>query len=78
MAHAQDIKEHMEVFASDGERVGLVDHLEGSSSIKLTKDDPGAGGVHHVIPTDWIERVDAHVHLKKSAKDVRAQWRTAR
>ena len=27
--------------------------------IKLAKNDPQAGGQHHYIPTDWVERVVA-------------------
>jgi hypothetical protein len=71
------VREHMEVIAADGESVGTVDRLEGSLAIKLTKSGPAAGGKHHMIPTDWIDRVDSHVHLSKSAKDVRSQWKTA-
>ena len=73
----QDIKEHMEVIGSDGQHVGTVDHLEGSDKIKLTKTDPKAGGKHHFIPTAWIDHVDAHVHLTKSANDVTKQWKSA-
>jgi hypothetical protein len=72
-----DIKEHMEVLGSDGQHVGTVDYLEGSSTIKLTKSDPKAGGQHHLIPTDWVDHVDQHVHLNKSSKDVQAQWKSA-
>lgn len=74
---AQKIKEHMEVIGSDGEHVGTVDHLEGSDKIKLAKNDPKAGGRHHLIPTAWVDHVDAHVHLKKSSKDAMAQWQAA-
>ena len=51
--------------------------MEGSNQIKLTKKDPKAGGKHHLIPTDWVDHVDQHVHLNKSSKDVQAQWKTA-
>jgi hypothetical protein len=44
------IKEHMEVLGSDGVHVGTVDHLEGRDQVKLTKDDPDAGGERHFIP----------------------------
>ena len=47
MAKADNIKEHMEVIAADGEHIGTVDHLEGPDKIKLTKTDPKAGGKHH-------------------------------
>jgi hypothetical protein len=73
----QDIKEHMEVIGSDGQHVGTVDHLEGTDKIKLTKTDPSAGGQHHFIPLSLVDHVDAHVHLNKSAKDVKSQWQNA-
>jgi hypothetical protein len=78
MAKTSDIKEHMEVLGSDGAHVGTVDHLEGADRIKLTKDDPKAGGQHHFVPVDWIDHVDAHVHLNKSSRDVMAQWQGQR
>ncbi|MDQ2953500.1 MAG: DUF2171 domain-containing protein [Pseudomonadota bacterium] len=77
MAKTQDIREHMEVIGSDGKHVGTVDHLEGANRIKLTKNDPNAGGKHHFISTDWIDHVDAHVHLNKSCDEVMKQWQEA-
>jgi hypothetical protein len=44
MFNKTDIKEHMEVLGSDGQHIGTVDYLEGSSDIKLTKSDPKSGG----------------------------------
>ena len=77
MLKTEAIKEHMEVLGSDGQHVGTVDHMEGSNQIKLTRKDPKAGGTHHLIPTDWVDHVDQHVHLNKSSNDVQAQWKTA-
>jgi hypothetical protein len=74
MADAARIKEHMEVLASDGQHVGTVDHLEAAERIKLTRQDPFAGGKHHFIPVSWVDRVDAHVHLDRPGRDVTAQW----
>lgn len=65
---ATDIKEHMDVIASCGKKVGVVDNVEGDS-IKLTKKD-SADGQHHLIPKSWIARVDAHVHLNKNSEQV--------
>ncbi|MBX9991288.1 DUF2171 domain-containing protein [Phreatobacter oligotrophus] len=73
MAQASEIREHMEVKASDGQIVGVVDHLEGSDQIKLTKSD-SPDGQHHFIPMDWVDHVDAHVHLSKSGAEVRSAW----
>ncbi|MBB5577905.1 MULTISPECIES: DUF2171 domain-containing protein [Rhizobium] len=76
MISATDIREHMEVKAADGSRVGIVDHMEGSDRIKLTKSD-SPDGQHHLIPLDWVNHVDAHVHLAKNADEVRRQWSSA-
>jgi hypothetical protein len=70
------IKEHMEVLGSDGVHVGTVDHLEGRDQVKLTKDDPDAGGEHHFIPLAWVDRVDKRVHLKQSGAGAKARWKT--
>lgn len=75
MVSADNIREHMEVKAADGSHVGTVDHLEGQSRIKLTKNDAD-DGKHHLIPLDWVDHVDSHVHLSKSTSDVRQNWET--
>jgi hypothetical protein len=62
---------------SDGQHIGTVDYLEGSSDIKLTKSDPKSGGQHHLIPLAWVDHVDQHVHLNRSSQDVQQRWRTA-
>jgi hypothetical protein len=72
---AQKIQEHMEVLGSDGQHVGVVDHLEGEDRIKLTKSDSEADGLHHYIPVDWVDHVDAHVHLKKSSHEAKREWK---
>ena len=77
MFNKTDIKGHMEILGSDGLHVGTVDHLEGSSDIKLTKSDRKSGGQHHLIPLAWVDHVDQHVHLNRSSKDVQMRWRTA-
>jgi hypothetical protein len=77
MFNKTDIKEHMEVLGSDGQHIGTVDYLEGSSDIKLTKSDPTSGGQHHLIPLAWVDHVDQRVHLNRSSKDVQMRWRTA-
>jgi hypothetical protein len=74
MANPFDIKAHMEVLGADGRHVGIVDNMDESGRIKLTKNDPKAGGRHHFLPFDWVARVDAHVHLNKSSRDAMAQW----
>jgi len=68
------VSEHMEVFGSDGEKVGTVDKVRGDRII-LTKGDAEAGGHHHSIPSRWIESVDGKVTLRKSADEAKAAWK---
>lgn len=66
MVDRSQIRQHMEVVASDGERIGQVDEVDGDR-IKLTKDS--AGHHHHVAIAD-VARVDEHVHLSKTRATV--------
>jgi hypothetical protein len=70
---AGSVRERMEVITSCGCRIGTVDHLEGST-IKLTRNDPQAGGRHHFIPLAWVASVDDKVHLYKNAEDAMREW----
>jgi hypothetical protein len=76
MANTLNIKEHMDVLASDGQKVGKVDHFDGTDQIKLTKND-APDGKHHLIPVSWVDHVDTHVHLRKAANEVTSQWSDA-
>ena len=64
MVDRSQIRQHMDVIASDGERIGKVDAVEGER-IKLTKDASSDGQHHHIDLTD-VSRVDDHVHLSKT------------
>ncbi len=66
------IQEHMDVIASCGKKVGVVDHVQGDV-IKLTKKD-SADGKHHLIPQSWVDHVDTHVHLKKNSAETEREW----
>src|SRR5271165_2694142 len=69
------IREHMDVYASCGTKIGKVDHVQGDT-IKLTKND-SPDGKHHTFPLSWVAKVDDHVHLDRDHKQVRAQWQPA-
>ncbi|WP_254508574.1 DUF2171 domain-containing protein [Anatilimnocola floriformis] len=73
MAKTSEIREHMEVIASCGKHVGVVDQVDGDR-IKLTKNDPEASKEHHYIPVGWVGRVDRQVHLTKNSEDVFENW----
>lgn len=68
------ITDHMEVIASCGKKIGVVDHVEGSA-IKLTKND-SPDGQHHFVPVNWVARVDRHVHLSKNSKEAEENWKS--
>ena len=72
--NVSDIKERMDVIASCGTKVGVVDHIEGST-IKLTRSD-SKDGQHHFIPTGWVDHVDSHVHLKKNSMETEQGWKS--
>jgi len=67
------IAEHMEVIASDGVKIGTVDHLDGPDKIKLAK-STSPDGQHHYIPLTWVDHVDTYVHLTKASAEARAGW----
>jgi hypothetical protein len=71
------IREHMKVVGSDQQPVGTVDRVEGDR-IKLSKNDPQAGGRHHYIPAEWVERADGdNLCLRQSAREACSQWANA-
>ena len=67
------IKEHMDVIASDGNRIGRVDHVKGEQ-IELAKLDLETGFKHRMIPTSWVDHVDEHVHLNLTEDQAKDQW----
>ncbi len=72
-ADTNAIREHMDVIASDGQKIGTVDHMEGSDRIKLAK-TTSPDGEHHFIPLSWVDHVDQHVHLNKPKLQVMHGW----
>ena len=67
------IAEHMDVIASDGIKIGTVDHLDGPDKIKLAK-ATSPDGMHHYVPLAWVDHVDTHVHLNKASAEAKAAW----
>jgi hypothetical protein len=74
--NAQNIREHLPVLDSCGQRIGTVDRVEGPS-IKLTKSAPAAHGQHRYIPLEWVESVTENVRLNKNSDEVQRGWRHA-
>jgi uncharacterized protein (TIGR02271 family) len=67
------ITEHMDVIASDGVKIGTVDHPDGPDKIKLAR-STAPDGQHHYIPLAWVDHVDTHVHLTKASAEASAGW----
>lgn len=78
MVDKSKILDHAQVVDVNGEHVGVVDHLDGEESIKLVKNDPEAGGKHHIIPLDWVKEIDDNkVILSKNKDEVESHWKSA-
>lgn len=79
MIDAATIRKDMPVIASDGDTLGEVDGVEGigqDARIKM-KRNTSPDGHHHYVALSDVARVDEHVHLNRSASDVRAGWMLA-
>ena len=74
MIQASQIREHMRVVGSDGQQLGSVAGLEGTSRFKLAQIG-GAGGKDQSIPLDWVKAVEGQtIRLSKSSHDVHAEF----
>lgn len=65
------IKDNMPVVCSDNGQLAVVDHLEGSDTIKLARD---AEGEHHYIPLTWVKSVDDKVHIDRTGDQAMKEW----
>ena len=74
MIEASKIKAHMPVVCSNNGQFAVVDHMEGSDTIKLAKDDKGQ---HHYIPLKWVTTVDDKVHVDRPGAKATADWTTS-
>ncbi|MFO0845368.1 MAG: DUF2171 domain-containing protein [Gemmataceae bacterium] len=72
MAGIGDIREHMAVYGSCGDRVGTVDGVRGEW-LCLTR-DPGSGDQPHCVPLDWVDSVGRHVRLSRPCDEVLRRW----
>jgi len=68
------IKPHMPVVCSENGQFATVDHLEGTSLIKLTRDKSGQ---HHYIPLTWVTSVDDKVHIDRPGDQAMREWSTS-
>jgi hypothetical protein len=74
MIQATQIKSNMPVVCSKNGQFATVDHMDGASTIKLSKDDKGA---HHFIPISWVTKVDDKVHIDRTGEQAMREWSMA-
>lgn len=65
------IIDNMDIMASDGRMIGVVDHLDGLDRIKLVKQ---IDNKQHYIPLSLVASVDVHVRLSKSRSEIKQLW----
>ena len=73
MVQASQIRDHMQIVGSDGQQLGAVERMDGSSRIKFAP-KAAAGGGEHFIPLSWVSSVEGQtVRLSKSSQDVQQE-----
>ena len=73
MVQASQIRDHMQIVGSDGQQLGAVERMEGTSRIKFAPRGTASGG-NHFIPLDWVNSVEGQtIRLNKSSHDVQQE-----
>ncbi len=74
MIDTNTIKPEMPVVCSQGGQFATVDHMEGTSSIKLKKDETG---IHHYVPVSWVVSTDdGKVKVDRPGEEAMQEWST--
>lgn len=68
------VKPNIPVVCSKNGQFAIVDHMEGSTTIKLKKDKQGQ---HHYIPLSWVTKVDDKVHVDRPGDKAMRDWSTS-
>jgi hypothetical protein len=71
MINATQIKPKTPVVCSNNGQFAVVDHMEGTDTIKLAKDDKG---MHHYIPLKWVTKVDDKIHVDRPGQQAMKEW----
>jgi hypothetical protein len=73
MVQASQIRDHMQIVGSDGQQLGAVERVEGSTRIKFAP-KAATGKGDHFIPLSWVNSVEGQtVRLSKSSYDVQQE-----
>jgi len=74
MININEIKPGMPVVCSQDGQFAVVDHMEGSDTIKLNKDDKGQ---HHYIPVSWVtSTANGKVKVDRPGEEAMQEWTT--
>ena len=74
MINANQIKAEMPVVCSKDGQFGVVDHMQGTDTIKLNKDKSGQ---HHYIPLSWVTSTeDGKVKVDRPGDEAMQDWST--
>jgi len=74
MIDANEIKPDMPVVCSLDGQFAVVDHMEGSSVVKLKKDK---NGQHHYIPLSWVVSAEnGKVKVDRPGDQAMQEWAT--
>ncbi len=73
MVQASQIRNQMQIVGSDGQQLGSVEQVDGSSRIKFAPKGAASGG-NHFIPLAWVASVDGQtVKLSQPSHDVQQE-----
>ena len=73
MIQASQIRNQMQIVGSDGQQLGSVERVDGSSRIKFAP-KAATGSGENFIPLSWVNSVDGQtVRLSKSSHDVQQE-----
>ena len=74
MININQIKPGMPVVCSQDGQFAVVDHMEGSDTIKLNKDEHGQ---HHYIPVNWVtSTANGKVKVDRPGEQAMEEWTT--
>ena len=74
MVNINQIKPDMPVVCSQDGQFAIVDHMEATNAIKLTKDK---NGQHHYIPVSWVTSTEnGKVKVDRPGEQAMQEWST--
>jgi len=75
MISPDQIKPDMPVVCSQDGQFATVDHMDGPTTIKLTKDKTGQ---HHYIPVTWVTSLEGgKVNVDRPGDQAMKEWSTS-